>query len=177
MKRIWLIVGIVAVVGIVGLVVVSTLARPELLRARQAGNEASAAMTLRAIAAAQMSFTMECGDGFFSPDLPTLGVTAPGVPDPFLPPNLTSAVSITKAGYEITIGSTTGADATAPASCNGLPPGTMVKGYWATATPMSPEMGTRAFAINTDGTVWYAGQQTPIRVSNFGPPAGATEHK
>lgn len=177
MKRVWLIVVIVVAVGIAGLFVVSTLMRPGLLRSRQAGNEVSAAMSLRTIGAAQMSFSMGCGDGFFSPDLPTLGVKAPGVSDPFLPPDLTSAVSITKAGYEITIGSTTAADATAPASCNGLPPGRMVKGYWATATPLAPDMGTRAFAINTDGTVWYAEQQTPIRVSNFGPPVGATEHK
>jgi hypothetical protein len=177
MKKIWLLVGIVVVVGIAGLVVVSFLARPGLLRARQAGNEVSARATLRTIASGQLSFSMGCGAEFFSPDLPTLGVTPPGVSEPFLPPDLTSAATITKAGYEITMGSSTGVDATAPASCNGVPPGKMVKGYWATATPMAPDMGTRAFAINTDGTLWYAEQQTPIRVSNVGPPAGATEYK
>ena len=177
MKKVWIILGIVVVAGLAGLIVLSAVAWPSLLRSRQAGNEASAVATLRTVASAQTSFTMACGGDFYAPDLPTLGVTAPGVPPPFLHPDLTSAVSITRSGYAITMGSTAGAAPTAPASCNGVPPATLVKGYWATATPVAPEMGTRAFAINSDGIVWYAAQQTPIRVSDSGPPVGATEYK
>jgi hypothetical protein len=177
MKKIWIILCIVVVVGIAGLIVVSAVVLPSLLRARQAGNEASAVATLRTFASAQIAFASSCGGDFYAPDLPTLGRTAPGVPTPFLTPDLASAVSFTKAGYEFTLGSTTGPDATAPASCNGLAPGTLVKGYWATATPTAPDAGTRAFAINTSGLVWYGAQHTPIRVSDSGAPADATEYK
>ena len=82
-----------------------------------------------------------------------------------------------RGGYVLTMGGSTGPAVDAPASCNGLPPGTMVGGFYVTATPESAEMGTRAFAANTDGIVWFAEQQTPIRVTNTGQPQGTSEVK
>lgn len=160
------------VLGILG-----SAALPGLLKARQEGNMASAVGSVRAIVIAQITYASACGSGFHSPNLVNLGVPATGSSEGFVPPDLATAETITKAGYVMTMGSSTGPAADAPASCNGLPAGTMVAGFYVTATPESAEMGTRAFAANTDGIVWFAEQQTPIRVTNTGQPQGTFERK
>ncbi len=59
---------------VVGLIaIISAIALPSLLRARMAGNEASAISSLRAIGTAQSTFAASCGSGFYAPTLALLG--------------------------------------------------------------------------------------------------------
>lgn len=179
MRKLFFIVAAVAIGLVVAFVlgIFSSAALPGLLKARQDGNMASAVGSVRAIVMGQITFASVCGSGFHSPSLVNLGVPAKGSTEGFVSPDLATAETITKNGYVLTMGSSTGPAADAPASCNGLPPGTMVAGFYVTATPESAEMGTRAFAANTDGIVWFSEQQTPIRVTNTGQPQGTFELK
>ena len=76
------------VIALIGLL--STLAIPGLMRARGAAQSASALGTMKVINSAQLSFAITCGLGFYSPDLPTLGVRPPSAIDAFLPPEMSS---------------------------------------------------------------------------------------
>lgn len=179
MRKLFFIVAAVAI-GLVAAFVLGILgstALPGLLKARQEGNMASAIGSVRAIVMAQITYAAACGSGFYSPNLVNLGAPAAGSTEGFVSSDLATAETVTKSGYVLTMGSSTGPAADAPASCNGLAPGTMVAGFYVTATPESAEMGTRAFAANTDGIVWFAEQQTPIRVTNTGQPQGTFELK
>ena len=59
------------VCGLIG--VLSIIALPKLLMAKQAANAASAISSMRAITSAQLTFALTCGGGFYAPDLVTLG--------------------------------------------------------------------------------------------------------
>lgn len=167
------IVELLVVIAIVG--VVAALAIPGILRSRQAANESSAIGSMRSINSAQLSFSASCGNGFYSPSLTNLG-TPPtgGGSNAFLSPDLTTANSVVKSGYVVTMGSTTGVASTAGASCNGLAPGATVSGYNATATPDTGSSGSRSFGTNTTQTVYQANQVTPIAMTDSTAPATAT---
>ncbi|HIN10890.1 MAG TPA: prepilin-type N-terminal cleavage/methylation domain-containing protein, partial [Acidobacteria bacterium] len=108
---------VVAIIGII-----AAIAVPGLLRARMAGNEASAIGSLRALNSAQSTYAASCGSGFYAPTLVSLG-TPPtvGGGDGFIGTDLSSDPSV-KSSYTITI--TAGAAAAvAPASCNGIAAG------------------------------------------------------
>ncbi len=153
---------VVAIIGII-----AAIAVPGLLRARQAGNEASAIGSMRAINSAEASFASSCGNGFYSPGLVNLG-TGPGntpLVNGFISPDMASAATVNKSGYAITMGSTAGVAATAPASCNGLAAGAVVQGYWATATPLAGG-GSRAFGTNTSSTVYGATQTAALTMTD-----------
>jgi type IV pilus assembly protein PilA len=157
---------VVAIIGII-----AAIAVPGLLRARQSGNEASAIGSLRAINSAQSTYAASCGNGFYSPTLVNLGV-APAGGTAFISPDLSTAATVTKSGYSVTMGSTSGVSATAQASCNGLAAGAVVQGYNATATP-TPGGGTRAFGTNTTGTIFAAVAQVALAMTDTTAPAGA----
>ena len=157
---------VVAIIGII-----AAIAVPGLLRARQSGNEASAIGSLRAINSAQSTYAASCGNGFYSPGLVNLG-TAPTGGTAFISPDLAGAASVVKSGYTVTMASSSGVAATAPASCNGLAAGAVVQGYNATATP-APGGGSRAFGSNTTGTIFQAVSQTALAMTDTTAPAGA----
>ena len=157
---------VVAIIGII-----AAIAVPGLLRARQSGNEASAIGSLRAINSAQSTYAASCGNGFYSPTLTNLG-TAPAGGTAFISPDLGGAATVTKSGYSVTMGSSSGVAATAPASCNGLAAGAVVQGYNATATPAAGG-GTRAFGSNTTGTIFSAVSQTALAMTDTTAPAGS----
>jgi prepilin-type N-terminal cleavage/methylation domain-containing protein len=157
---------VVAIIGII-----AAIAVPGLLRARQSGNEASAIGSLRAINSAQSTYAASCGNGFYSPSMSNLG-TAPANGTAFISPDLGAADTVSKSGYDVTMGSSSGVAATAPASCNGLAAGAVVQGYNATATP-SAGGGTRAFGSNTTGTIYQAVQQAALAMTDTTAPAGA----
>jgi prepilin-type N-terminal cleavage/methylation domain-containing protein len=158
---------VVAIIGII-----AAIAVPGLLRARQSGNEASAIGSLRAINSAQSTFSASCGNGFYSPSMSNLG-TAPAAGTAFISPDLGAADTVQKSGYTVTMGSTSGVAAAAPASCNGLAAGAVVQGYNATATPTAGG-GTRAFGTNTTGTIFQATQMAALAMTDTASPAGAT---
>ncbi len=151
--------------------IVAALAIPGLLRARQAGSEASAVGSLRAINSAQFVFATTCGAGYFAPSLPVLGVGGAGAP--YLAEDLTSAITVVKSQYTFTMDSTAGPAANAPATCNGQAAGTMAGSYWATATP-TIGAGSRAFGTNSAGVIYQAVQIVQLAMTDTTAPAGAT---
>lgn len=157
---------VVAILGILAAVAV-----PGLLRARQSGNEASAIASMRAINSAQSTYAAACGNGFYSPSLVNLG-TAPASSLPFIGSDLGRAATVVKSGYTITMGSSSGVAASSPASCNGLPAGTAVQGYYATATPQ-PGAGARSFGTNMTSTIYYQVSAVTLAMTDITAPAAA----
>ena len=156
---------VVAIIGII-----TAIAVPGLMRARMAGNEASAIGSLRAINSAQSTYAASCGNGFYAPTLANLA-TPPtvGGGDGFIGADLATDPSI-KSGYTITM--TAGPAATgAPASCNGAAAGTVVATYFVAATP-NPGGGSWFYGTNQGATIYQATAAVPVTQS--GPPAGAT---
>ena len=151
--------------------VLAAVAVPGLRRFTQSGNEVSAVASLDAIYKAQTMYAATCGNRFFSPSLSNLGTPAAGG-EPFLSADLTSGDSVVKDGYAITMGSSGGPVPGAPASCNGLPAGSVVSGFYATATPLG-NAGVKAFGKNTRGQTYQAVQSVPLAMTDTTAPAGA----
>src|SRR5262245_58528691 len=63
---------VVAIIGII-----AAIAVPGLLRARMAGNEASAIGSLRVINSSQHAYWSSCGHGFYASELPILADPVP----------------------------------------------------------------------------------------------------
>lgn len=156
-------------IGMIGLL--ATLAIPMVSRARGAAHASSALSTLRVINSAQLGFAISCGYGFFAPDLPTLGTPPPHSPEPFLSVDLTTAPSVVKGGYTVTVSATPLAGA--PETCNGLAPGLSSVGYVAIADPLDPGEAPRYFAGNADG-VFYEHTSTfsAVMPESGAPPQG-----
>jgi prepilin-type N-terminal cleavage/methylation domain-containing protein len=156
---------VVAIIGII-----AAIAVPGLFRARMAGNEASAIGSLRAVNSAQSTYAASCGTGFYAPSLANLATppTAQGG-DGFIGPDLGSDPSL-KSSYTITLipGDPV---ASAPASCNGAAPGTVVSTYFVGAAPAGGS-GGRFFATNQGGTIFQSTAEVPVTQS--GAPPGAT---
>jgi len=131
---------VIAVIGIIAAVAI-----PSLLRARMAGNEASAIGSLRAIHSAQHAFWTSCGGGAYSPTLQNLGQLA------FIAADLSGPNPVRKSGYQIAMGSALVIPGT---SCNG---GQVVASYQATADPVTPgQTGTRYFGTNANGAIFQS---------------------
>ena len=77
---------VVAIIGII-----AAIAVPGLLRARMAGNEASAIGSLRAINSSQQAFASSCSNGMYASILTVLGAAPDGGGAPFISPDLASA--------------------------------------------------------------------------------------
>jgi hypothetical protein len=137
------------VIGLIGLL--STLAVPGLTRARGAAHSSSALASLRMINSAELSYAISCGLGFYSPTLPPLGVPPPASTTPFLQPELSSAASVNRSGYQFRLFGT--ALAGAPASCNGVAAGQGSPGYKAAADPLE-STNMKYFATNSSGLLY-----------------------
>jgi len=157
---------LLTVVGLIG--IISAIALPGLLRARMAGNEASAIASLRAIGSAQAAFAASCGSGFYSPTLVLLG-TPPtgGNQSAYIGPDLNTDPSH-KSTYTMTLSGGATADG-APATCNGAVAGTVVGSYFAAASPQNT--GFRFFGTNQAGMIYQ--DRVVLPVTQFGAPAGA----
>jgi hypothetical protein len=141
---------------------------PTYAPSRTPGNETSAIVSLKAIAAAQTGYRTVCGNGGYAASLVVLR-TPPGggAGDGFIDAALGASNTPQKSGYNFTM--TAGAGSSAgPKDCNGTP---TVSGFYATAVPMLPdESGSRAFAVNQSALVWQrSGAIAPTEP--FGPPA------
>jgi prepilin-type N-terminal cleavage/methylation domain-containing protein len=143
---------VVAVIGII-----AAIAIPGLLRARMSGNEASAVASMRAILSAQQTYSSSCGNGYYASELPILG-NAPLGSVPFLSPDLSSAATVDKSGYRVTM--TEGLEATAaPADgCNASGvAAALFTSYYATANPQAQGLsGSRFFYTNTLAAIYQA---------------------
>ncbi len=151
---------VVAIIGII-----AAIAVPGLMRARQSGNEASAIGSMSAINKAQASFAATCGNNFYAPNLTTLG-TGPDktTANAYISPDLGAKDTVTKSGYEITMGSTSTALTDPPAACNG--DATVVGGYNATAKA-GASGGSRNFGTNASGTIYFTPQATAITMTDI----------
>jgi len=146
---------VVAIIGII-----AAIAIPGLLRARMSANEASGVASLRAINSGQVAYAASCGRTGYALSLedlykvPTTGGLG------FISPDL-SANGVVKSGYRITMEADAGgipaggrAIGDATTSCNATAPWSS---YYASATPVNFNVtGTRSFATDTRGAVFYA---------------------
>jgi type II secretory pathway pseudopilin PulG len=137
------------VMGLIG--ILSTLAVPGLTRARGAAQASSAMANLRLINSAELSYAISCGLGFYSPDLPTLGIPPPASDAPFISLDLATGIQVNKSGFLFEVYGTPAAGA--PMSCNGLPAGQGSPGYWAVADPLNPPV-TVFFGTNASGLMY-----------------------
>jgi type II secretory pathway pseudopilin PulG len=154
------------VVALIGML--STLALPALLRAKNAAHAASAIGTMRLVGGAQMSYALTCGLGFFAPDLPTLGVPPSGYTDTFLPPELTSDTALMHNGYNFSLFGTPLAGT--PPTCNGLADGATAPTYVLVADPLDPIGNPRFFGLNSDGVIYEDGTTFSGAMPEAGPP-------
>jgi prepilin-type N-terminal cleavage/methylation domain-containing protein len=139
---------VVAIIGII-----AAIAIPGLMRARMSGNEASAIGSMRAINSGQATYAASAAGGGYATVLTVLAIpcNAAAGGAPFLSQDLTTAATVLKSGYNITLANGAGG-VPGPADCNGTVSSTA---YYASATPATVgTTGQRAFATNVTMTVW-----------------------
>jgi prepilin-type N-terminal cleavage/methylation domain-containing protein len=161
---------VVAIIGILAAVAV-----PGLLRARMAGNEASAIASLRVINSSQHAYMTSCGHGFYAKSLTILAEPAPAGAG-FISPDLGSADTIVKSGYTLTMSQGTEATGALEDGCN--PSGTagnLFSSYYASNQPIDTTSGSRWFFTNALGAIYYsfADDFDANTVGNVAPAAGA----
>lgn len=142
---------VVAIIGII-----AAIAVPGLLRARMAGNEASAIGSLRVINSSQQAYSSSCANGFYAPSLGVLGTAPTGGGTPFISPDLGITGAVVKSGYSVTMTGPVASPAATLVACNGTAAAALAGGYWANATPSAfGSTGTRNFWTNTLGTIYF----------------------
>ena len=140
---------LIFVCGVIGLI--SSIALPRLVLAKQAAGAASAIGSLRTVASAQLTFALTCGNGFYAPDLRTLGTPPPSSNEPYISPDMSAANVIQKSSYTFRLEGLPYAGA--PLTCNGLAAGEAARGYRAAADPTEPN-NVRFFAINSTAQLY-----------------------
>jgi len=140
---------VVAIIGII-----AAIAIPGLLRARMAGNEASAIGSLRAVNSAQSAYSAAGSGSPYAATLTLLATTCGAGTAPFLSPDLTSAATITKSGYSLTMVANGAAQGS---SCNAAAGAVdSVAGYYVTGIPTTHgTSGNRSFSSSTVGTIFF----------------------
>jgi len=140
---------VVAIIGII-----AAIAIPGMLRARIAGNEASAIGTLRTVVSAQATYAQSCAANGYAQsleDLAKAGSSGVG----FVGPDLKSN-GIMKSGYRTSVGRGATAIIVTPAAstCNGSA-ADAVDEYYAESHPASVgSTGQRSFGVNQKGTIF-----------------------
>jgi type II secretory pathway pseudopilin PulG len=163
---------LIFVCGIIG--VLASIALPRMLLAKQAAGAASAIGSLRTINSAELTYALTCGNGFYAPNLTTLGAAPPGSRDAFISPELGSANSVTKSGYQVQLSGT--AYALAPPTCNGLGVGEAAQSFKAGADPIEPG-NFRFFATNVSQTIYEDSASMFAAMPEVGmPPSGQPLH-
>jgi type IV pilus assembly protein PilA len=148
---------VVAIIGII-----AAIAIPGLLRARMAGNEASAIGSLRAINSGEAAFSSSCAAGGYATTLPQLFAPATVGGTGFISPDLATSPTV-KSGFTVTL-----ADDAVPAvvtvqalTCNNV--ADAAGGYFATADPVTFNgTGTRHFATDVRGTIFQDTTDTAL---------------
>ena len=161
---------VVAIIGII-----AAIAVPGLLRARMAGNEASAIGSLRAVNSAELTYSTSCARGYAESIAELASPPATGG-QAFISADL-SASPIVKSGYVITY--TGGAVfAGGGTSCTVLA-GTPVISYLVQADPVSAgTSGSRYFATSETQTIFqHSAQITAISSTGVPTPAAASAIK
>jgi prepilin-type N-terminal cleavage/methylation domain-containing protein len=137
------------VVAIIG--VLAALATPGLLKARLAGNEASAIGSMRAVNSAQASYSSSCAFGRYGASLDALVVPPTGSTAGYISPDLNTN-GVAKSGYVVSIGVGAIAMPTGIA-CNTVLPS--VPSYFGEAHPsLIGSTGQRSFGTDQRGTIY-----------------------
>jgi type IV pilus assembly protein PilA len=155
---------VVAIIGII-----AAIAVPGLVRARMAGNEASAIGSLRAINSAESTYSSSCGGNGYAVTLNDLVLAPAGSTAGFISPDL-STNGVAKSGYLVTLAADTGAVVVTPAAqtCNGAAAGA-VSSYFAEAHPVTiGSTGQRSFGTDTRGTIYFNNAGTTIAAGMAG---------
>jgi prepilin-type N-terminal cleavage/methylation domain-containing protein len=150
---------VVAIIGII-----AAIAVPGLLRARIAGNEASAIGSLRAVVSAQADYNGL--NRAYADDLEDLAATCPAVSTPFISADL-NADGVIKSGYIFDLTAGSGVANPIVGRCGEA----NATQFYASATPEAlSSSGTRAFATNTNMTIWQniAGLGVPPTAAEMG---------
>jgi type II secretory pathway pseudopilin PulG len=140
---------LIFVCGIIG--VLCSIAIPRMFLARQAAGAASAVGSMRVINSAQLTYALTCGNGFYAPNLTTLGTAPAGSREGFIAPGLGAADSVSKSGYLIQM--TAVPYPGAPGSCNGLGVGLAGQGFSAGADPLEVS-NVRFFGTNASNIIY-----------------------
>jgi prepilin-type N-terminal cleavage/methylation domain-containing protein len=138
---------VVAIIGII-----AAIAVPGLLRARMAGNEASAIASLRTINSANINYITNCASNAgYANSLVVLGTPPPGG-QPFISPDLGLASPVTKSGYSVSyaaVGAAVNVTTCVPATV------TATAQYFAAADPVAAgTTGTRYFGTSESQTIF-----------------------
>ena len=138
---------VVAIIGII-----AAIAVPGLLRARMAGNEASAIGSLRAVNSSNINYMTNCANGSgFANTLVVLGTPPTAGGQPFISPDLAVANPVIKSGYSMNY---TGANAVNTATCVAAVV-TASGTYFMQADPVAAgTSGTRFFGTSESQTVF-----------------------
>lgn len=157
---------VVAIIGII-----AAIAVPGLLRARMAGNEASAIGSLRAINSANINYLTNCANGSgYADTLIVLGTPPDAGGQPFISPDLGVAVPINKAGYDINYDGTIGTPVTGIVTCVAATT-SAASNYFASAAPTAPgTSGTRYFATSEAQTIFQDPTTAITTISAAGVP-------
>jgi prepilin-type N-terminal cleavage/methylation domain-containing protein len=139
---------VVAIIGII-----AAIAVPGLLRARMAGNEASAIGSLRAINSSNLNYQTNCANGAgYANTLIVLGTPPTAGGQPFLSPDLAVASPVVKSGYSISyavIGTAVNTQTCVTAITTASPQ------YFGAAAPVaSGTTGTRFFGTSELQTIF-----------------------
>jgi len=150
---------LVALVSVAVVGIIAAIAVPGLLRARMSGNEASAIGALRAINSGQAAYSSSCATGGYAVALEDLVKPPAGSSQGFISPDL-GRNGVTRSGYLVTLAKDATAGVTdigtAAATCNASA-GTPASSYYASAVPVTAGgTGTRAFATDARGAIFYA---------------------
>ena len=150
---------VVAIIGIV-----AAIAVPGLLRARIAGNEASAIGSLRAVNSANLNWMTNCAGGRgYADSLDDLGVGPTGGGQPFISADLSLTTAISKSGYDITYAAI-GTQLSALATCSAIT--TASQGYNVMAAPSSPNTtGVRYFGSSEGNALFEDADASPAPVT------------
>lgn len=162
------------VVAVIGLL--AAIAVPGLLRARTAGNEASAIASLRIVNSSQHAYSSTCGNDFYASSLLILANPTP-VGTGFISPDLGRSTIVDKAGYRLRMEEGSEAMAATTDGCNPLGvAGSLYSSYYASNEPVMPgQSGTRWFWTNTLNTIYtsHADDFYSVHIGNTAPGAGA----
>jgi type IV pilus assembly protein PilA len=140
---------VVAIIGII-----AAIAVPGLLSARRSGNEASAIGSLRAVHSSNTNFSSSCGFGRYATTLPDL-LIAPAGGTAFISPDLGTAATVEKSGYNVTLAAGSDGVAGTVDACNGVAAADLNTSFYAISEPVTPGgTGTRYFWIGTGGTIF-----------------------
>lgn len=160
---------VVAIIGII-----AAIAVPGLMRARIAGNEASAIGSMRTISSSNLNWMTNCASGRgYAVDLATLGVPPSSGGQSFISQDLAATGTITKSGYNVTYAAV-GTNVTGITTCANATQA--AQGYDALAAPIGPATGVRFFGINENNTVFEDGDSSPTAIIFAGFPGRAVSN-